>query len=456
NVDLYIGGTEHATGHLVYSRFWNKFLYDLGHVCKNEPFKKLINQGMVQGRSSFVYRINPEKMAEYILWEHLKDKKMGVEFVRDYRIGNRKFDFYSPDANLLIETKKQQSLEKVAEPYESLAEEKGYKLLLIPLQDFIDIKEEVLLRIKDAIDGKDVPAFIEKGYLEKFSAFVSKNIPGREHYSDEIHVDISLVENDILDIEKFRKWQAHLSNARFILEDGKYICGWAVEKMSKSMYNVVSPDEIVEKYGADTLRIYEMFLGPLELSKPWDTNGIDGVHKFLRRLWRLYHNSENVVDISNESATKEELKTIHKTIKKVNQDIENFSFNTGVSAFMICVNELTDLKCNKREVLELLTQLIAPYAPHIAEELWQILGHNQSVSDAQWPKHNEEHLVESSFTCPISFNGKTRFTLDIPVNLPKEEVEKLVLDNEQTTRYLDGKTPKKIIVVPNKIVNVVV
>lgn len=456
NVDLSIGGAEHATGHLVYSRFWNKFLYDLGHVCKNEPFKKLINQGMVQGRSSFVYRINPEKMAEYILWEHLKDKKMGVEFVRDYRIGNRKFDFYSPDANLLIETKKQQSLEKVAEPYESLAEEKGYKLLLIPLQDFIDIKEEVLLRIKDAIDGKDVPAFIEKGYLEKFSAFVSKNIPGREHYSDEIHVDISLVENDILDIEKFRKWQAHLSNARFILEDGKYICGWAVEKMSKSMYNVVSPDEIVEKYGADTLRIYEMFLGPLELSKPWDTNGIDGVHKFLRRLWRLYHNSENVVDISNESATKEELKTIHKTIKKVNQDIENFSFNTGVSAFMICVNELTDLKCNKREVLELLTQLIAPYAPHIAEELWQILGHNQSVSDAQWPKHNEEHLVESSFTCPISFNGKTRFTLDIPVNLPKEEVEKLVLDNEQTTRYLDGKTPKKIIVVPNKIVNVVV
>ncbi|MDD2279284.1 MAG: class I tRNA ligase family protein, partial [Bacteroidales bacterium] len=455
NVDLYIGGTEHATGHLVYSRFWNKFLFDLGVVCKNEPFNKLINQGMIQGRSNFVYRINPEKMAEYILWESLKDKKMGVEFVPNYRIGNRKFDFYSPDANLLIEVKKQQSLEKVAEPYEALAEEKGYKLLLIPIRDFIDTREGVINRIKDVIDGKDVPAFVEKDYLENFSAFVSKNVPGREHYSDEIHVDISLVENDILNIEEFRKWQPHLTNAHFVLEDGKYVCGWAVEKMSKSMYNVVNPDDIIEKYGADTLRIYEMFLGPLELSKPWDTNGIDGVHKFLRRLWRLYHNSKNEVDISNEPATKEELKSIHKTIKKVNQDIENFSFNTGVSAFMICVNELTDLKCNKREILELLTSLIAPYAPHIAEELWQILGHSQSVCDAQWPKYDEKHLVESSFTCPISFNGKTKYTLDVPMNLPKEEVEKMVLENEQTTRYLDGKTPKKIIVVPNKIVNIV-
>jgi len=347
NVDLYIGGTEHATGHLVYSRFWNKFLFDLGYVCKNEPFKKLINQGMIQGRSNFVYRV--------------------------------------------------------------------------------------------------------KGTNQ----FVSYNL--RKDYDvTEIHVDVNIVENDVLDTDKFRAWRPEFADAEFILENGKYICGWAVEKMSKSMYNVVNPDDIVDKYGADTLRIYEMFLGPLEQSKPWDTNGIDGVHKFLRRLWRLFQNANNEVSISNDTATKDELKVIHKTIKKISQDIENFSFNTGVSAFMICVNELTDLKCNKREVLEPLTILIAPYAPHIAEELWHMLGHQQSVCDAQWPEFKEEYLVESSFTCPISFNGKTRFTLDVPLNLPKEEVEKLVLENNQTARYLEGKAPKKIIVVPNKIVNVVV
>lgn len=347
NVDLYIGGTEHATGHLVYSRFWNKFLFDLGYVCKKEPFKKLINQGMIQGRSNFVYRV--------------------------------------------------------------------------------------------------------KGTNQ----FVSYNL--RNNYDvTEIHVDVNIVENDVLDLNKFRAWRPEFANTEFILENGKYICGWAVEKMSKSMYNVVNPDDIVEKYGADTLRIYEMFLGPLEQSKPWDTNGIDGVHKFLRRLWRLYHDGNNQPNISNEPATKEELKVIHKTIKKISQDIESFSFNTGVSAFMICVNELTDLKCNKREVLEPLATLIAPYAPHIAEELWHQLGHSHSVCDAKWPVHNEVYLVESTFTCPISFNGKTRFTLDVPLNLPKEEVEKLVLENNQTARYLEGKAPKKIIVVPNKIVNVVV
>ncbi len=347
NVDLYIGGTEHATGHLVYSRFWNKFLFDLGYVCKNEPFKKLINQGMIQGRSNFVYRI--------------------------------------------------------------------------------------------------------KGTNQ----FVSYNL--RQNYDvTEIHVDVNIVENDVLDTDKFRAWRPEFANAEFILENGKYVCGWAVEKMSKSMYNVVNPDDIVEKYGADTLRIYEMFLGPLEQSKPWDTNGIDGVHKFLRRLWRLYHDANNQPNISNETATNDELKVIHRTIKKISQAIENFSFNTGVSAFMICVNELTDLKCSKRQILEPLTILIAPYAPHIAEELWQLLGHQQSVCDAQWPEFKEEYLVESSFTCPISFNGKTRFTLDIPLNLAKEEVEKMVLANEQTAKYLEGKAPKKIIVVPNKIVNVVV
>ncbi len=347
NVDLYIGGTEHATGHLVYSRFWNKFLYDLGYVCKNEPFKKLINQGMIQGRSNFVYRVK----------------------------GTNQFVSYN-------------------------------------LRNDYDVTE--------------------------------------------IHVDVNIVENDVLNTDKFCAWRPEFVDAEFILEDGKYICGWAVEKMSKSMYNVVNPDDIVEKYGADTLRIYEMFLGPLEQSKPWDTNGIDGVHKFLRRLWRLFQNANNEVSISNEPATKDELKVIHKTIKKISQDIENFNFNTGVSAFMICVNELTDLKCNKRHVLEPLTVLIAPYAPHIAEELWHMLGHQQSVCDAQWPEFKEEYLVESSFTCPISFNGKTRFTLDIPLNISKDEVEKMVTSNDQTARFLDGKTPKKIIVVPNKIVNIVV
>ena len=346
NVDLYIGGTEHATGHLVYSRFWNKFLFDLGYVCKNEPFKKLINQGMIQGRSNFVYRV--------------------------------------------------------------------------------------------------------KGTNQ----FVSYNLRNDYDFT-EIHVDVNIVVNDVLDTDKFRAWRPEFADAEFILENGKYICGWAVEKMSKSMYNVVNPDDIVERYGADTLRIYEMFLGPLEQSKPWDTNGIDGVHKFLRRLWRLFHDGNNEVCISNEPATKDELKVIHKTIKKITDDIEKFSFNTGVSAFMICVNELTDLKCNKREVLEPLTVLIAPYAPHIAEELWRVLGQKQSVCDAQWPEFKQEFLVESSFTCPISFNGKTRFTLDIPLNMPKVEVEKMVMSNEQTTRYLDGKSPKKIIVVPNKIVNIV-
>ncbi|HOU75346.1 MAG TPA: leucine--tRNA ligase, partial [Tenuifilum sp.] len=347
NVDLYIGGTEHAVGHLIYSRYWNKFLYDLGYVCKQEPFKKLINQGMIQGRSNFVYRV--------------------------------------------------------------------------------------------------------KGTNQ----FVSHNLKDKYDVTP-IHVDVNIVSNDILDIEAFRKWRPEFENAEFILEDGKYVCGWAVEKMSKSMWNVVNPDTIVERYGADTLRMYEMFLGPLEQSKPWDTNGIDGVHKFLRKFWRLFHNNANEFEVSANEPTAQELKVLHKTIKKVTEDIEKFSFNTGVSAFMICVNELSDLKCNKRAILEPLTVLIAPYAPHIAEELWHLLGHETSVNTAAWPKFNEEYIKESTFTCPISFNGKTRFTLELPLNLKADEVEKIVLADENTLKYLDGKQPKKVIVVPNKIVNIVV
>lgn len=345
NVDLYIGGTEHATGHLVYSRFWNKFLFDLDIICEDEPFKKLVNQGMIQGRSNFVYRIK--------------------------------------DTNTFVS-----------------------------------------LNLKD------------------------------QYETTQLHVDVNIVSNDQLDIEAFKNWLPDYANAEFILEDGKYVCGWAVEKMSKSMYNVVNPDVIVEKYGADTLRLYEMFLGPLEQSKPWDTNGIDGVHRFLKRLWTLFYKDEKFV-VNNELPTADELKILHKTIKKITFDIENFSFNTSVSAFMICVNELFALKSNKKSILEPLVILLAPFAPHISEELYQALGNNESVCDATFPICNEEYLKESSVKYPISFNGKVRFMIELPVDMSKEEVEKTALSNEQTIKQLDGKAPKKIIVVPGKIVNIV-
>ena len=368
NVDLYIGGTEHATGHLIYSRFWNKFLFDLGVVCKEEPFQKLINQGMIQGRSNFVYR--------YI--------------------------------------------------------------------------------------GEDATG----------NLYVSYNLIDSPEYKDKvqpIHVDVNIVKNDILDVEAFRNWMPEYKNAQFIYSDGsndidnpylgqatekQYICGWAVEKMSKSMFNVVNPDTIVERYGADTLRLYEMFLGPLEQSKPWDTNGIDGVHRFLKKFWGLYTEGESFC-ITEDEPTAEELKTLHKTIKKITFDIENFSFNTSVSAFMICVNELTSAKCRKRAILEPLAILIAPYAPHIAEEVWSAMGHETSICNAEFPICNESYLVESNTKYPISFNGKVRFTMELPADMSKEDVEKTVLANEQTEKYLDGKAPKKVIVVPNKIVNIV-
>ena len=346
DVDLYIGGTEHATGHLIYSRFWNKFLFDLGIVTKDEPFKKLINQGMIQGRSNFVYRI------------------------------------------------------------------------------------------------------------QGTNTFVSLNLKGQYDVTP-IHVDVNIVSNDMLDIEKFKNWNPEYKNAEFILEDGKYICGWAVEKMSKSMFNVVNPDDIVEKYGADTLRLYEMFLGPLEQSKPWDTNGIDGVHRFLKRLWSLFFREETLT-ISDDEPSAEELKILHKTIKKIGSDIETFSYNTSVSAFMICVNELYTLKCNKKAILEPLTIILAPFAPHIAEELYHLLGNTTTVCDAQWPQFNEEYLKESSVNYPVSFNGKVRFTLTLPADMNREEVEKTALANEQTQKYLEGKTPKKVIVVSGKIVNIVI
>ena len=345
NVDLYVGGTEHATGHLIYSRFWNKFLKDLGYVCEEEPFHKLINQGMIQGRSNFVYRV------------------------------------------------------------------------------------------------KDTNTFVSLNLKDKYEV-------------TPIHVDVNIVSNDILDTEAFRNWNPEYKTAEFILEDGKYICGWAIEKMSKSMFNVVNPDMVVERFGADTLRLYEMFLGPVEQSKPWDTNGIDGVHRFLKKLWAAFFKGDEFT-VSDAEPDRKELKSIHKLIKKVTYDIEHFSYNTSISAFMICLNELSALKCNKRSVMEPLIILLAPFAPHISEELWHRLGHDTTVCDANWPTYNEEYLKEDSVTYAISFNGKVRFNLELPADMSREDVEKAALSNATTAKWMEGKTPKKVIVVPHKIVNIV-
>jgi leucyl-tRNA synthetase len=347
NVDLYIGGSEHATGHLMYSRFWTKFLYDRGYVSVDEPFKKLINQGMIQGRSNFVYRIK----------------------------------------------------------------------------------------------GTD--------------QFVSYNL--RSAYDvQELHVDVNIVDNDVLDLEAFKDWSPDFKNATFILEDGKYICGSEVEKMSKSLYNVVNPDVIIENYGADTLRLYEMFLGPLEQSKPWNTHGIDGVSKFLRKFWRLFHDKNNKFSISEEKASEQELKVLHKAIKKAVEDVDRYSFNTSVSNFMICVNELSSLKCNKREILEPLNIIISPYAPHITEELWSLQGHQESIMQAAYPEYNEKYIQEDSFEYPVSINGKLRTKINFNLDMPKEDMEREILASEVVQKWLSGKDPKKIIIVPKKIINVVV
>ena len=346
NVDLYVGGTEHATGHLIYSRFWNKFLHDYGYSCKEEPFQKLVNQGMIQGRSNFVYRVNE-------------------------------------------------------------------------------------------LSSEDKPVF------------VSLNL--RKNYKDvtPIHVDVNIVHADVLDTEAFKAWRPDYKNAEFILEDGKYVCGWAIEKMSKSMFNVVNPDMVVEKYGADTLRLYEMFLGPVEQSKPWDTNGIDGCHRFLKKFWNLFN------EIDDNKPTPEQLKSVHKLIKKVSQDVEHFSYNTSISAFMICVNELQQLKCHNRELLSNLVVLIAPFAPHIAEELWERLGHAGSVCDANWPEWNEQYLVESKVQLTISFNGKARLQKEFEANADNAVIENEVMADERTAHYLGDKKVVKVIIVPKRIVNIV-
>ena len=388
DVDLYIGGSEHATGHLLYSRFWNKFLKDLGYVIEEEPFKKLINQGMIQGRSNFVYRLS---------------------IIKD---GQTKESYYLSKSR-----------------YEEWKK--------------ADINEERELAEK-------------WGIPYKFSYFPNET---KEIIAvGDLHVDVNIVDNDVLDIEKFKRWRQEFNDAKFILEnDGKYVCGVEVEKMSKSKFNVVNPDDIIERYGADTLRLYEMFLGPLEQSKPWNTNGIEGVFKFLRKFWRLFHDEQFNFRVSEDEPAKAELKSLHKIILKVQEDIERFSFNTSVSSFMICVNELTDLKCNKRSILQDLVIVLAPYAPHITEEQWTLLGNEAgTLSYATYPKFNPEYLVEDEFAYPISFNGKMKMNLNMPLTLEAPEVEKFVLSNTDVQKYLDGKAPKKVIVVKGKIVNLVV
>jgi len=347
NVDLYVGGTEHATGHLIYSRFWNKFLFDLGVSCKEEPFQRLVNQGMIQGRSNFVYRVN-------------------------------------------------------------------------------------------AADAAEHPVFVSKGLKDQYD-------------TTPIHVDVNIVHADILDLDAFRAWRPELKNAEFVLEDGKYVCGWAIEKMSKSMFNVVNPDDIVSQYGADTLRLYEMFLGPVEASKPWDTNGIDGCHRFLKKFWKLFQQ-----DLLDEDPTKEELKSLHKLIKKVSTDIEVFSYNTSVSAFMVCTNELTQQKCRNLRILRTLVTVLAPFAPHIAEELWEQTGGEGSVCDTEWPTWNEDYLVEDEVQMPVSFNGKARFQINLPATASKEAIIEAAMNDERSQKYLEGKQVVKTIVVPGRIINIVV
>ncbi|RIW13769.1 leucine--tRNA ligase [Algoriphagus lacus] len=397
-VDLYIGGSEHATGHLLYSRFWTKFLYDLGVVSIDEPFQKMINQGMIQGRSNFVYRIKP-----------------------------------------LFTGSKENESEKAILPMIFVS--KGYQ---------------------DKIESDKLSSEEKKLIEDKFKEVFKRLNPSYSYESlqkietSAMHVDVNIVHNDQLNLDKFKTWRPDLADAEFILEDGKYICGSEVEKMSKSKYNVVNPDDIIERYGADTLRLYEMFLGPLEQFKPWNTNGIDGVFKFLRKVWNLYHNAAGEFAVSDAPASKEEMKALHKAIKKLEEDMANYSFNTSVSSFMICVNELTALKCNKREVLEPLAILISPYAPHIAEELWSLLGHSGSITTSKFPEFKEEYLVESNFEYPVMINGKMRAKLDLPLSLSVPEIEKAALEDVHVQKWLEGKAPKKVIIVPGKIVNLVV
>ena len=455
SVDFYVGGSEHATGHLLYARFWNKFLYDLGLTPEDEPFRKLVNQGMIQGRSNFVYRVKPESMAELVLWEMIKDGQVGVEFIKNYKDGDLVFDFYSPQSRTIIEIKKSADLIEEMPTFSEYAKRNNCSLLMFSIVDVILHTQDVLKKIKKSLSGKEVPPLEIIEEWDEAPIFASKNIFGREQFSIPIYVDINIVDNDILDLEAFREWRPEYRNAHFILEKDKYVCGFEVEKMSKSKYNVQNPDDLIEKYGADTLRMYEMFLGPIEQSKPWDTNGIEGVYRFIRKFWRLFENDKNEFEVSSEKPSADELKTLHKTIKKVEEDIDRFSLNTCISAFMICVNELSDMKCNKKEILEPLLVLISPFAPHIAEELWNKMGNTTSIYKATFPTWDESKIVETKIKYPVSFNGKMRFILEVDASASIQEVEKIALNAPESQKWLENKTPKKVIVVHGKIVNIV-
>ncbi len=458
NVDLYIGGDEHATGHLIYARFWNKFLYDKDLSVTDEPFQKLINQGKILGRSSFVYRVNLEKYAEYSLWQKLKEIGEAEHLIRNYSDGHRKFDFYLERAGLIIEIKSQEKLEKLEKYYQEYIQNTRKKLLLLPIADIIELPdgiiEEIKLAIAEASEGRVI--FDRHKIRELKPLFVSRNIKDRELFSVPLHVDINRVHNDELDIEQFRKWRPEFKEARFMLEEGKYICGWDIEKMSKSKYNVQTPDELIDKYGADVLRMYEMFLGPVEQSKPWDTNGIEGISRFTKKFWRLFHDKNNRLTVSGDKPTDQELRILHKTIKKVRDDIERFSFHTAVSAFMICTNELSTLSCNKKDILEPLVILISPFAPLMAEELWEKLDNEPSITYASLPDYDASYLVEDQFEYPVSFNGKMRFKLSLPADVSRETVEKTVKEAPQSAKWIKGKTIRKIIFVPHRIINIVV
>ncbi|MDX1903482.1 MAG: class I tRNA ligase family protein [Thermonemataceae bacterium] len=454
NVDLYIGGAEHGTGHLLYSRFWNKALFDLGYISKPEPFQKMINQGMIQGRSNFVYKVLYKEIhASKRLLEHL----LPLGFIQETTSGDLKLDFIHKEKNIAVEIRSQSIIKENWQEYLAKYAEfmpQGCQVMFVSVEEIFVNVGEAIERIKKALSGGEILQFPENEYRLP-NLFVSHNLK-KDYETIDLHVDVNIVDNDILDIDAFRQWRPDLEDAEFILENDKYICGAEVEKMSKRWYNVVNPDNVVERYGADTLRLYEMFLGPLEQFKPWNTNGIEGTHKFLRKLWRLFHDASGEFQVSDVEASKEELKILHSTIKKVSEDIERFSFNTPVSSFMICVNELTDLKCNKKAILEPLLVLLAPYAPHITEELWSLLGHSESINTAQYPTSEEKYLQEDSFAYPISINGKLRTTIDFALDTPKDIMEKAVLENEIVQKWLEGKPAKKIIIVPKKIVNVVI
>ncbi|HRU67697.1 MAG TPA: class I tRNA ligase family protein [Bacteroidia bacterium] len=456
DVDLYIGGTEHATGHLIYARFWNKFLYDIGYSVVDEPFKKLVNQGMIQGRSNFVYRINHEKYAEYLLWERIKDNQLGTEFKRNYKEGHRTFDIFCEEKKIIIEIRQIKKLEKLESKYQEYARQAGYHILLIPVYMVLYQIDKVLKTIKDLIDGKEIESLLRQEPVSLKPMFVSYHIPGRELFSTELHVDVNLLENDILDIEKFRKWRPEFQEAEFILENGRYVCGWAVEKMSKSLYNVVNPDDVIEKYGADTFRMYEMFLGPIEMHKPWSTDGIEGVFKFLKKFRNLYYNSEGNFSLDSSLPDEAELKILHKTIKKIEDDINKLSFNTCVSSFMIAVNELCKRNCRKRQILEPLIILISPFAPHIAEELWKECGHCHSVTTTIWPEFNPEYLTEDSFEYPVSINGKLRHKKTFSLDAENEFIENEIRSDPVVLKWAEGKSIRKIIIVRSKIINVVI